>query len=267
MIKTAVAGVAGKMGGIIARLVFEAADLELVGATESPGHNAVGKTVEEALGLKGAAVRIESDIPKAVKNAEVFINFTSPEASVSAIEVCSKKKVACVVGTTGLTQSQIDKLRTAAKNTPVVFSPNMSLGVNLLKKLVEQATAVLGDDYDIEIVETHHKLKADAPSGTALLLAKAAAEVRKLDFDKAAVYGRQGRTGARPKDQIGVMTLRGGDIVGEHTVLFAGPGERIELIHRAHSRETFARGAIRAARWVTNKKPGFYSMADVLGLT
>jgi len=254
------------MGGIVAGLVVEAPDLDLVGATESPNHKAIGKTVEEVLGLKGVAVRIEGNVSEAIKSAQVFIDFTSPEASVTAVETCAKKKVACVVGTTGLVQSQTDRLKAAAKNIPIVYSPNMSLGVNLLKKLVEQAAAALGDDYDIEIVEVHHKMKADAPSGTALLLAKAAAEVRKLDFDKSAVYGRQGRTGARPRDQIGVMTLRGGDIVGEHTVLFAGPGERLELVHRAHSRETFARGAIRAVKWVADKKPGFYSMADVLGL-
>lgn len=266
MTKIAVAGIAGKMGTIIARLVIESPDLELAGATEVAGNGAIGKTPQDALGLKCASFKIESDVAKAVKGADVFIDFTSPEASSLAAEICSASGVACVIGTTGLSPAQTERLTNAAKNIPIVYAPNMSLGVNLLKKLVEQAAAALGEDYDIEIVEAHHNMKADAPSGTALLLAKAAAAARGLNYDSAAVYGREGKTGARPKNQIGVMTLRGGDIVGEHTVLFAGPGERIELIHRAHTRETFARGALRAARWVAGKPPKLYSMADVLGL-
>ena len=266
MIKVAVAGAAGKMGGIIARLVQEADDLELVGASEAPGHKAIGNTVEEIVGLKGVSVLIEGEVAKAAKDARVFIDFTAPEASVAAVEACAEISVACVVGTTGLDSAQVERLDKAAQKTAAVFAPNMSLGVNLLKKLVEQTAASLGEDYDIEVVEVHHRMKADAPSGTALMLAKAAAAARGMDYDSAAVYGREGKTGARPKKQIGVMTLRGGDIVGEHTVLFAGPGERIELTHRAHTRETFARGALRAARWVAEKKTGLFGMADVLGI-
>ncbi len=266
MTKVAVAGISGRMGGTIARLINEAEDLELVGATETADHNAIGKTPREVLGLEDALFQIESDVSKALKEARVFIDFTTPEASTSAVEVCAKHKIACVVGTTGLDKAQTDRLGKAAEKIAVVYAPNMSLGVNLLKKLIEQTTVALGEDYDIEIVEAHHKMKADAPSGTALMFAKTAAAARGLDSDTAVVYGRHGRTGARPKDQIGVMTLRGGDIVGDHTVLFAGPGERIELSHRAHTRETFARGALRAARWVAEKQAGLYSMADVLGL-
>ena len=266
MLKVAVAGIMGRMGATIARLVQEADDLELAGATEVEGVDAIGKTPSELFGFKDAYFSIESDVSKAVENADVYIDFTSPEASVASARVCSDAGVACVIGTTGLTKKQISNLGRASGKVAIVFAPNMSMGINLLKKLVERAAASLGDEYDIEIVEAHHKMKADAPSGTALMLARAAAQARGLDYDSAAVYGREGKTGVRPKDQIGVMTLRGGDIVGDHTVMFAGPGERIELVHRAHTRETFARGALRAARWVVDAEPALYGMADVLGL-
>jgi len=268
MTKIAVSGVAGRMGGNIARLVYESSDLELVGAVEAPGNPAVGKTVGEVLGLKGADVKIESEAQAAVKDkARVFIDFTAPEATVNAVKQCADCGVKAVVGTTGLSKAQVASLAQAAQKVAVVFAPNMSLGMNLLRKLVHMASGALGEDYDIELVEAHHRMKADAPSGSALMLGRAAAEGRGWDLDSVAVYGREGRTGPRPTDQIGIMTIRGGDIVGDHTVIFAGSGERIELRHQAHTRDTFANGALRAARWVADKEPNLYSMSDVLGIS
>lgn len=266
MVRIAVAGIGGKMGGMIARLAVQDPDIELTGATEAPGHNFVGESIGAIVNIKEVKGLVSDNPEEALKNADVYVDFTSPSATVKALEACVHLKKSAVVGTTGMSEEQHEKIKEFAGSIAVVFSPNMSLGVNLLATLVEKTASALGADYDIEIIETHHKMKADAPSGTALLLAKSAAKGRGLELQKCAVYGREGRPGPRPVDQIGIMAVRGGDIVGEHTVLFAGNGERIELIHRAHSRETFARGALRAAKWVAGKKPGLYSMMDVLGI-
>lgn len=264
MVKIAVAGIGGRMGGLIARLAVQDPDIELTGATEAPGHNLIGKNLSSVLNTEQLKGVVSDKLEDVLTNAEVYVDFTSPPATMKALEVCSRLKKSAVVGTTGLNDEQHAQIKEFAKNIAIVFSPNMSLGVNILATMVEKTASALGTDYDIEIIEAHHRMKADAPSGTALLLAKSAAKGRGLELEKCAVYGREGRPGARPAQQIGIMAVRGGDIVGDHTVLFAGNGERIELIHRAHSRETFARGALRAVKWVAGRAAGFYSMMDVL---
>ncbi len=266
MVKIAVAGIGGRMGGLIARLAVQDPDIELTGATEAPGHNLVGKNLSSVLNIEQLRGVVSDNPEDVIKDAEVYVDFTSPSATMKALEVCAHLKKSAVVGTTGLNEEQHNQIKELAKNIAIVFSPNMSLGVNLLAMLVEKTASALGADYDIEIIEAHHRMKADAPSGTAILLAKSAAKGRGLELEKCAVYGREGRPGARPSEQIGIMAVRGGDIVGDHTVLFAGNGERIELIHRAHSRETFARGALRAIKWVAGRTAGLYSMMDVLGI-
>jgi 4-hydroxy-tetrahydrodipicolinate reductase len=252
MMNIVVCGAAGKMGKMIISRVIADPEVKFSGAVEAKGNPCVGSD--------SSGITITDDFEKAIKTADVAIDFTSPDATINHVELAAKNKKAMVIGTTGLTPGAVEKIKSAAGVIPVVFSPNMSVGVNLLFKLVEEVAGVLAD-YDVEIVEAHHNQKKDAPSGTAAKLADIIAKKLELPL----VYGRQGIVGARKKE-IGIHAVRAGDIVGEHTVLFAGPGERVELIHRAHSRETFAAGAVRAAKWLNGKKPGLYTMRDVLGL-
>ncbi len=265
MIKVVVTGVAGRMGTQIARLVRATDGMAVVGAVERPGA-AVGQDVGVLAGLGPLGVPVVGELGNALASADVVIDFTSHEASARHAEVCAERGVAIVIGSTGFTPEAKARVATAAKRIPVVLSPNMSVGVNVLFELVRQAAAVLGDDYDVEIVELHHKKKRDAPSGTAVRLGEVAAEALRRDPDQALAFSRHGIIGERPPRQIGVQTLRGGDVVGEHTVYFCGEGERLELTHRATSRDQFARGAVRAAQWIAGKPPGLYDMADVLGL-
>jgi 4-hydroxy-tetrahydrodipicolinate reductase len=211
-------------------------------------------------------VAIVDDLAKALPGADVVVDFTSHEASARHAEACAEAGVALVIGSTGFTPEAKARVAAAARRVPVVLSPNMSVGVNVLFELVRQAAAVLGDAYDVEIVEIHHNKKRDAPSGTAVRLGEVAAEALGRDPKDALAYARHGILGERPPWQIGVQTLRGGDVVGEHTVYFCGEGERLELTHRATSRDQFARGAVRAARWIAGRPAGLYDMADVLGL-
>ncbi|MGZ3569216.1 MAG: 4-hydroxy-tetrahydrodipicolinate reductase, partial [Thermodesulfobacteriota bacterium] len=196
----------------------------------------------------------------------VIINFTNPKNSIESLEFAKEKGLAIVIGTTGLSPEQIERVKGLAKSVRCVFSPNMSVGVNVMFKIVQEVAQVLGPDYDIEIFEAHHRLKKDSPSGTAVKLGELVAKAVGRDFGKVGVYGRKGMVGERTRDEIGMQVIRAGDIVGEHTVLFGGIGERLEIIHRAHSRDNFARGAIRAALWVVNQPNGLYDMQDVLGL-
>ena len=266
MIGVVVAGVAGRMGSIIARLVEDDPQLTLVGATESPSHPWVGQDLKNLLGV-GEGVRVAPSLEEAITGeARVVIDFTLPQATLSHLETAVKEGLAMVIGTTGITGEDLEKARSLASQIPCVWAPNMSVGVNLLFKLVGEVARILGEDYDVEIVEIHHRFKKDAPSGTALRLAERVAQALGRDLGEVGVYGRHGMVGERKRDEIGVMALRGGDVVGEHTVIFATLGERVELTHRAHSRETFARGAIRAAKWVVDMAPGLYDMAQVLGL-
>jgi 4-hydroxy-tetrahydrodipicolinate reductase len=265
MIKVVVTGIAGRMGTQIARLVRATEGLALAGAVERPGA-AVGQDAGVLTGLGALGVAVVDDLSKALGGADAVVDFTSHEASARHAEACAERGVPIVIGSTGFTPEAKARVAAAARRIPVVLSPNMSVGVNMLFELVRQAAAVLGDAYDVEIVEIHHKKKRDAPSGTAVRLGEVAAEALGRDPKDALAFSRHGILGERPPWQIGVQTLRGGDVVGEHTVFFCGEGERLELTHRATSRDQFARGAVRAAQWIAGRPPGLYDMADVLGL-
>ncbi len=266
MIRVIVTGAAGRMGGRVLALAKEAGDFRIVGATERPGHAAIGQDVGEVAGIGAVGVKVADGLAKIIMGADVVIDFTAPEASIDHLREASKAGVAIVVGTTGLTKEHLAESRRLAAHIACVISPNMSVGVNVLFKVLREVARTLGDDYDVEIVEAHHHFKKDAPSGTALRMAQVVAEALGRDLEQVGVYGRKGIVGERPKAEIGVHTVRAGDIVGEHTVLFGGMGERIEIGHRAHSRDNFARGALRAARFVAQAPKGLYDMADVLGL-
>jgi 4-hydroxy-tetrahydrodipicolinate reductase len=254
------------MGQRVVNAVAQHSKLSLSGAVEHPDCSDLGTDVGLLTGLGAIGVEISGDLPQAAKNSRVYIDFTNPEAVIEHLDQAKKMGLAAVIGTTGLDPGQVDIMTEYSKSVPIVWAPNMSLGVNLMYKVAKLMAMSLGPDFDIEIIEAHHRLKKDAPSGTALKLHEVLAEARRLDPAKSLVTGREGQIGARTDDEIGVLAVRGGDIVGDHTVLFAGPGERLELIHRATSRDTFAAGAVRSAVWIFDKKPGLYSLTDVLGL-
>ncbi len=258
MVRVVVLGASGRMGRTILSVASDEDGIEVVGAVEAQGHPAVGGLIE--------GVRVVDSLKDVIPNADVVIDFTTPSCTLDALSVCRERGVAMVIGTTGFDEKGISAIEDAASSIPIVFSPNMSVGVNLLFKLVYEVARVLGDDYDVEIVEIHHRFKKDAPSGTALRLAERVATALGRKLKDCAVYGREGFVGERRPHEIGIMAVRAGDVVGEHTVVFGGLGERIELVHRAHSRETFARGALRAAKWVKDRPVGLYSMWDVLGI-
>jgi len=264
MIKVIVSGVCGRMGSMISRLVCEQKDMELVGAVERPGHEAIGCDISEKLGYEEIGVTIVDNLEQVIELGEVLIEFTNPKTTIEHLEIAASNNKAMVIGTTGLNDTQVARIEKLSNSIPIVFAPNMSIGVNLLFKLVGEVAKILGDDYEIEIIEVHHHHKKDAPSGTAIKLGKIIAESLNRDFNQVTVYGRQGQIGTRKKEEIGIFAVRAGDVVGEHTVLFCTEGERIELIHRAHSRLTFAQGAIKAARFVAKQSPGLYDMQDVL---
>jgi 4-hydroxy-tetrahydrodipicolinate reductase len=256
--RIAVVGAAGRMGREIVRAALEDESFELVGGVVEPGAPELGSDLGELCGYGKAGVAAAEDPPD---DAEALIEFTTPEASVEHLSY--RRPV--VIGTTGLSEAQLAQVEETAKSFPIVLAPNMSVGVNLLREVVRELSDKLGAGYDVEIVESHHRNKVDAPSGTALLLARAAAEGRGKDFEDIAVYGREGRA-PREEGEIGIHALRGGAVVGEHRVIFYGSGEEVEVIHRALSRRTFATGALRAARFVAGVEPGLYSMRDVLGV-
>ncbi len=257
--KIAIAGAAGRMGQMLIREIARTEGCELSGALEGPGSNALG--TEAAKGIK-----IVADAAAAIDAAQVVIDFTVPAATVAHARIAADKGVAMVIGTTGLSPEQTAAVHEAAKKVPIMWAANMALGVNVLMALVERTAALLDPAYDIEVLEMHHRHKIDAPSGTALALGRSAAAGRKVELEKVWRKSRDGHTGARPTGEIGFATLRGGEEVGVHTVFFAAAGERLELSHRSFSREGYAAGAVRAAKWLEGKKPGLYGMKDVLGL-
>ena len=266
MIKVVVAGAAGRMGCRLVALVRDSTALTLAGAIEGSGHHAIGADVGETSGTGRVGVAITSDLAALMDRGEVVIDFSAPEATLEHFRIVAQHRRAMVIGTTGLNPSQIEEIETLARQVPCVLSPNMSVGVNLIYKVIGEMAKTLGDDYDIEVIEAHHRLKKDAPSGTALKIAEVLARAVDRDLDQVGVYARKGLIGERTKQEIGIQTIRAGDIVGDHTILFGGMGERIEVTHRASSRDTFAGGALRAARWVVRQPPGLYDMMDVLGL-
>ena len=263
--KIVIAGATGRMGHALLQGVFEDASLQLYGALDRAGSATIGRDAGEMFG-KNTGVYVSDDADEALQGADVLIDFTRPEASLAYLEICQRHHVKHVIGTTGFTVEQKAKIETASKKIPIVFAPNMSVGVTLLINLVEQAAKVLNDGYDIEVVEMHHRYKVDAPSGTALRLGEAAAKGLGQDLKDCAIYAREGVTGEREAGKIGFATMRGGDVVGDHTVVFAGTGERVEITHKASSRATFALGALRAAKFLADKKVGLFDMQDVLGL-
>ena len=266
MIKIGVAGAAGKMGSRITALSKEYEGLQLAAAFERAGHKDVGKDIGTIIGIGETGVRLSDGIEKIIDAVDLIIDFTSPESTKQNLRTAAARGKAMVIGTTGLSREDIKEIGPLTKQIPCVMASNMSLGVNLLLKVLQNVAKVLGDDYDIEIVEAHHRLKKDAPSGTALKMAQVIAEAVDRNLDEVAVYARKGIIGQRTRKEIGIQTVRAGDIVGEHTVLFGGLGERIEITHKASSRDTFARGALRAALWLAAKPAGLYDMQDVLGL-
>ena len=261
-----VAGAGGRMGRTLIKAISETPGLALAGATEGEGSALLGQDSGVLAGLPPNRVVVTSEVRPLALAADAIIDFTVPAATVKLAALAAETKIAHIIGTTGMTPADDAKVAEAAQHTAIVKSGNMSLGVNLLAVLTRQVAQALGDDFDVEIVEMHHNKKIDAPSGTALLLGRMAAEGRGIDLAQRSDRGRDGETGARTIGNIGFASLRGGTVVGDHSVIFAGPSERVELVHRAEDRMIFARGALKAALWARGQKPGLYSMMDVLGL-
>ena len=263
MLKVVIAGCSGRMGHALLEGVFEDAELALHGALDRADSPQIGRDAGEQFGKK-SGVLISHEVDAALKGADVLVDFTRPEPSLVYLAACQKAGVNMVIGTTGFAADQKNIIANAAKEIAVVFAPNMSVGVTLLINLVQAAAKVLNEGYDIEVIEAHHRHKVDAPSGTALRLGEAAASALGRNLEACAIYGREGVTGERDPSTIGFATVRGGDVVGDHTVLFAGIGERVELTHKASSRATFALGALRGAKFMQGKKSGLFDMQDVL---
>lgn len=265
-LRVAVTAAAGRMGQRLVALGHQGEGTVVTVATEVSGHGQMGHDAGTVAGIGPIDVTLSPDLSHGIGHADVVIDFSTPEGAIAAAEVAGAAKVPVVMGTTGLSPDQQARVEAALSGVAWVQAPNMSVGVNVLFRLLELAVRTLGEAYDVEIVETHHRHKADAPSGTALALGRVAAGAMGVDFSKNAVFERHGRTGAREHGTIGLQTLRVGDVVGDHTVVLGTDGERLELTHKAQSRDTFAHGALRAARWVAGRPPGRYDMQDVLGL-
>jgi len=261
----AVAGSTGRMGRAIMETIAEADDLRLSAALEQPGNPYLSQDAGNLTGTP-PGVSISSDYVSALAGSDILIDFTRPAGTLSHLAACRKLGVRMVIGTTGFSPEEKDIIRAAAQDIAIVLAPNMSVGVNLLFRLLEVAAKALPEGYDVEIIEAHHRHKVDAPSGTALRMGEVIAQAQNKNLEKVAIYGREGNTGERRADTIGFSTIRGGDIVGDHTALFAGIGERLEITHKASSRKTFAAGALHAARFLMTRKSGLFDMQDVLGL-
>lgn len=262
-VQAIVVGAAGKMGGRMIHLINETPSMELYQAVERKDHPSIGRDIGEISGLGKLGIPLEGDLKR---GGHVILDFTNPRTSLESLRIAEENGLAIVIGTTGLNAEQMERVKELCKNVRCVLSPNMSVGMNVMFRIVQEVARVLGPEYDVEILEAHHRMKKDSPSGTALRLGELIARASGRDFGRVGVYGRKGMVGERTREEIGMQVVRAGDIVGEHTVLFGGMGERLEIIHRAHSRDNFARGAIRAALWVVNQPNGLYDMQDVLGL-
>ncbi|MBF0645122.1 4-hydroxy-tetrahydrodipicolinate reductase [Desulfuromonas acetoxidans] len=266
MLKIAVTGAAGRMGGHLIKAVTDAEGITLAAAIERPGHPMVGQDAGILAGCGALNVLISDQLEASLKAVDVLIDFTFPDVTLANAEICAKVKTNMVIGSTGFTPEQRQQLADTTGNIAVMLAPNMSVGVNACFKLLKEAANILGDGFDVEVVELHHNKKKDSPSGTAVRMGEVVADALGRDYNKVANYHREGMCGERTKEEIGMQTVRGGDIVGEHTVYFIGMGERIEITHRAMSREMFSRGAARACQWIKDKAPGMYDMQDVLDL-
>jgi 4-hydroxy-tetrahydrodipicolinate reductase len=261
----AIAGSGGRMGRTLIEAVLAADDARLAAALEAPGNPLLGKDAGELVG-QACGVAVSDDVAAALAQADCLIDFTRPEGTLQHLAAARKRGVHMVIGTTGFSAEQKLTIQDAARDIPIVFAPNMAVGVNAVFKLLDVAARILNEGYDVEVIEAHHKHKVDAPSGTALRMGEVVAAALGRDLAECAVYGREGHTGERPATQIGFSTIRGGDIVGDHTVLFAGTGERVEITHKAAGRMPYAQGALRAARFMQGKAKGLFDMQDVLGL-
>ena len=266
MTKIVVCGFAGRMGQRLANLSLAAEDLELVGGKEHPAHTAVGRDIGEIIGTQRLNLEVSDTLSGVIDPDRVVVNFTTPEATLEDAALCAERGTSMVVGTTGFTPDQLDEFKHIVANITCVFASNFSTAMNVLFKLVEETARILGDDYDVEITEAHHRHKVDAPSGSALTLAARAAAGLDRNLREVLIHGRQGVVGERTRQEIGMHAIRAGDLAGEHSVLFAAPGEYLELKHHATSRDSFALGALRAARFAAEAEPRLYSMGDVLGL-
>jgi len=262
----AVNGAAGRMGRQLLAAIAERDDANLVGATDAPGQACIGVDASVLSGGAETGVVVVDDMKSLPETTEVVIDFTSPKVSLAVLQAVKEANQSVVIGTTGFNPEELDQLKSFADSVPIMFAPNYSVGVTVTLDLIAKAAKALGDDYDVEIIEAHHRHKVDAPSGTAVKMGEVVADALGRDLAECAVYGREGITGARDTKTIGFETIRAGDIIGEHTVLYAGNGERIEVTHKATDRMTFARGAVRAAVWLSDQPPGLYDMRDVLGL-
>jgi 4-hydroxy-tetrahydrodipicolinate reductase len=268
MTRVAIVGIGGRMCGRIGHLVHEAEDQDLTGGVEYSGSDAVGRDLGEVIGISKTGHHVVDSLEMIIGATDVVVAFTAPaEPTVAAAEIAGAAGKPLIIGTTGLSAEQIKRMTEALKDVPCVFAANFSIGVTALTKLVEDAARILGNEYDVEVVETHHRFKKDAPSGTALLLAESAARGLERDLNKVGVYGRHGDVGERTQQEIGIHALRAGDIVGEHTVTFGGIGETVQIVHRAQSRDTFAVGVVRAIRFAVEADAGIYNMRDVLGIS
>ncbi|MBV1879946.1 MAG: 4-hydroxy-tetrahydrodipicolinate reductase [Pseudomonadales bacterium] len=266
MTNIAITGAAGRMGKTLVTTISETEGLKITAAIERPESSLIGADVGEVAGIGALGVPISADLNEVTDEFDVLIDFSVAEATVQNIEICAAKNKKMVIGTTGLDNQQVNRLQELSTSMAVVFAPNYSVGVNATFKLLEIAAQIFGDDVDIEITEAHHRNKVDAPSGTALKMGQILASTLDRDLDSVAIYGREGVTGVRDQKTIGFSTIRGGDIIGEHTVMFAATGERVEITHRAQSRSNFSQGAVRSALWVANQSAGLFDMQDVLQL-
>jgi 4-hydroxy-tetrahydrodipicolinate reductase len=266
MTNIVITGASGRMGRALIEATLEAEGASLSGATVRSSSTLVGADAGELVGQGHRSAPIQSNLDAFASLSSVVIDFTTIEATLDHLQWCVTQGVPCVIGTTGFSDAQEMMIAEAGATIPVVYAPNFSVGVNVVFDLLDRASRVFGDSVDIEVIEAHHRHKVDAPSGTALAMGRVVANALDRDLNQVAVYGREGQTGARPREQIGFATVRAGDVVGDHTVLFAAEGERVEITHKASSRRTFANGAVRAAIWASTQQPGLYSMRDVLGL-
>jgi len=266
IVSCAVVGVTGRMGQHVCRLLSHADDFKIAGATEAPGSKHIGRSLTETIGLPGEQGLIVERLEDLQESVDVIIDFTFPEVTMRTVEFACASGVRTVIGTTGFSDDQMNSIEKSSRNFACVCAPNMSMGVNTLFKLVRDVALILREGYDAEVLEIHHRHKKDAPSGTAVRIGQILADAWGRDYQRTAVFERNGIIGERTRDEIGMQTLRAGDVVGEHTVLFGGTGERLELIHRAQSRDCFAQGALQAARWLKSRPAGLYDMQDVLGL-
>jgi len=264
MIKVIVCGGCGRMASKVAQLIYQDSELKLMGIVESSTHPDIGKEWGATVGQSKTGIMVVDNLESIIQDADQIVEFTNPKVSLQHLEIVAKYKKTMIIGTTGFSGEEIEKMKSLSQNIPFLFSPNMSLGVNLLIKLAVETAVSLGDSYDIEIIESHHRFKKDAPSGTAKKLAQEIAKAKNINLDEVGIYGRQGLIGERKREEIGIHSIRGGDITGEHIVMFTALGERIELTHKAHSRDTFAYGTIQAIKFMEEKSAGFYEMKDVL---